>query len=137
MRGFFLALGFIIAWAGFAAAPAEAQEADIQGVITSQIEAFKVDDFDTAFTFAAPTIQNIFRTPENFGRIGSQGYPMVWRPADVDYLELRTEGQVSVQKVIITDQKGGVHVLDYRMVETSAGWKISGVILLDSSAVAA
>lgn len=37
---------------------------------------------------------------------------------------------------MITDQKGGVHVLDYRMLQTEEGWKINGVTLLDSSAVA-
>ena len=31
---------------------AEAQQADIQAVITNQIEAFKKDDFGTAFTLS-------------------------------------------------------------------------------------
>ncbi|MEO0390424.1 MAG: DUF4864 domain-containing protein [Pseudomonadota bacterium] len=119
------------------ALPAAADEAKIQGTITGQIDRFLVDDFVGAFDYAAPSIKNIFRTPENFGRMVSQGYPMVWRPADVEYLELRAEGAVRVQKVLITDQKGGVHILDYRMIETAEGWKISGVVLLDSSAVAA
>ncbi|MEO0938328.1 MAG: DUF4864 domain-containing protein [Pseudomonadota bacterium] len=119
------------------ALPAHAQEEPIQNTISRQIDAFLVDDFPKAFTFASPSIQGIFRTPENFGRMVSQGYPMVWRPADVQYLDLREEGGVLIQKVLITDQEGGQHVLDYRMIETGEGWKINGVSLLDSSAVAA
>lgn len=119
------------------ALPAQAQEEPIQNTISRQIDAFLIDDFPKAFTFASPSIQGMFRTPENFGRMVSQGYPMVWRPADVQYLDLREENGVLIQKVLITDQEGGQHVLDYRMIETEAGWKINGVSLLDSSAVAA
>ena len=36
-----------------------AQERDIQAVITQQIEAFQVDDFAQAFTYASPNIQAI------------------------------------------------------------------------------
>jgi len=119
------------------ALPAAAQEQPIQNTITRQIDAFKIDDFREAFTFASPMIQGIFRTPENFGRMVSQGYPMVWRPAEVQYLDLREEDGVLIQKVMITDQDGTVHLLDYRMIETPDGWKINGVSLLDSAAVAA
>ena len=119
------------------ALPAAADEAKVQDTITRQIDAFLADDFSQAFTFASPTIKQIFRTPENFGRMVSQGYPMVWRPADVEYLDLRDEGGALIQKVLITDQEGGLHILEYRMIETAEGWKINGVSLLDSGAVAA
>ncbi|ASM70952.1 MULTISPECIES: DUF4864 domain-containing protein [Roseobacteraceae] len=115
---------------------AQAQEAGIEDTISRQIQAFQADDFDQAFGFASPSLQSMFRTPDNFRRMVTQGYPMVWRPAQVDYLEQRTEDGTIWQKVMITDQKGGVHVLDYRMLQTQEGWKINGVALLDSSAVA-
>ena len=127
-------------WAALAAlmaTSAPAQEADIQATITAQIEAFKVDDFTTAFTFAAPTIQNMFRTPENFGRMVSQGYPMVWRPAEITYLDLRRVGGAVFQDVQIVDAKGKVHLLEYRMTELNGVWKISGVRILEAPGVAA
>lgn len=113
---------------------AEAQQADIQAVITNQIEAFKKDDFGTAFTFAHPSIQGIFQTPENFGRMVAQGYPMVWRPSDVQYLSLKQESGRTLQQVQIKDATGKVFVLEYSMAETSDGWRINGVRILDSSA---
>ena len=109
---------------------AKAQDSDIQAVISSQIEAFKVDDFTTAFTFASPNIQGIFGSPQNFGRMVSQGYPMVWRPADVEYLDLGERGGRLVQQVLITDQAGNVHLLEYAMIETENGWKVNGVQIL-------
>ncbi|WP_299649622.1 DUF4864 domain-containing protein [uncultured Tateyamaria sp.] len=127
MMGAVLAVGL--------AGAAMAQGTEIEGVIGSQIEAFKADDFEQAFTFAAPSIQGMFRTPENFGRMVTQGYPMVWRPADVTYLDLREEGGRYVQTVRIEDAEGAVHFLAYAMIETADGWKIGGVQLLDAPGV--
>ena len=117
--GAVLALGF--------AGPSFGQGDEIKGVISSQIEAFQSDDFSTAFTFASPSIQLMFRTPDNFGRMVSQGFPMVWRPSDVEYLGLRQDRGALVQRLQVTDSDGRLHVLDYFMVETADGWKINGV----------
>lgn len=111
---------------------AAAQQAQIEGTISSQIEAFKADDFAQAFTYATPRLQQLFQSPQNFQRMVTQGYPMVWRPAEVEYLELAEHQGAMYQKVQITDQKGFVHVLLYRMEETSAGWRIGGVQILEA-----
>lgn len=137
MRLFFVTLAFLAALLTGAPGPAQAQQAEIQSVITSQLDAFKSDDFATAFTFAAPTIRDIFRTPENFGRMVSQGYPMVWRPAGVEYLDLRREGGRVFQDVRITDSDGVSHLLEYSMTEMDGVWKISGVRILEAPGVAA
>lgn len=110
-----------------------AQDADIQATIDSQLQAFQSDDFGAAFEFASPNLQRMFQTPENFERMVTQGYPMVWRPGAVRYLELREQGNTYWQRVMITDQSGRVHILEYRMLETGAGWRINGVQILDSS----
>jgi len=116
---------------------AAAQQSEIEGTISSQIEAFKADDFDQAFTYATPNLQRLFQSPQNFERMVTQGYPMVWRPAEVRYLELVERGGDMYQKVQITDQKGGLHVLMYRMQETSAGWRIGGVRILEAPGLSA
>lgn len=117
-----------ISWA--LATTAMAQQSEIEGTINSQIEAFKADDFAQAFTYATPSLQRLFQTPDNFQRMVTQGYPMVWRPSEVTYLEmLEYEGAVW-QKVQIVDNKGFTHILLYRMEETDAGWRIGGVQLL-------
>lgn len=115
----------------------QAQQSEIEGVISGQFEAFLADDFDTAFEFASPMIKGIFRTPGNFGLMVRQGYPMVWRPADVEFLGLRNEGGRQVQTVMVTDGNGAIHILEYRMVEGDTGWQIDGVSLLKPPAPSA
>lgn len=116
--------------------PALAQGADIRATIDAQIEAFRADDFATAFTYASPAIRRLFGTSENFGGMVRNGYPMVWRPARIRYLELREIAGTLWQRVMITDAAGGVHILDYQMIELKNGWKINAVRLLDAPGAA-
>lgn len=112
------------------ALPAAAQEAPIQETIQNQIAAFQADDFSRAFTYASPTIKGMFGTPENFGAMVKQGYPMVYRPAAVEMQELREVAGNLWQRVRITDQAGAGWFLDYMMVETAEGWQINAVQIL-------
>ncbi|WP_390911206.1 DUF4864 domain-containing protein [Pseudosulfitobacter sp. SM2401] len=122
---------------GMVALDARAQGADIQTTISRQIEALQMDDFAGAFEFASPNIQRIFGSSDNFGQMVTRGYPMVWRPADVTYLDLAEIDGDLWQKVLIKDQQDRLHVLGYRMLETDTGWKINGVQLLPQPDVAA
>lgn len=131
MRAILLALGIFIVVTG----AARAQEvvppvAGIESTINQQIEAFRADDFAQAFTFASPSIRNLFRTPENFGAMVRNGYPMVWRPRSVTFGDLREVAGGLWQRVIVTDAAGGVHALDYLMVQVDGAWRIAGVQLL-------
>ncbi len=126
MRRLLLALSLS---AGLASG-AFAQSTEIEANIAAQIQAFKADDFATAFTFASPNIQRLFGNPDNFGAMVRNGYPMVWRPSDVRFLELREVSGALWQKVMITDGDGAVHILDYQMIQQENGWKINGVQLL-------
>ncbi len=121
------------------ATPAAADDAaaGIARTIQGQLDAFLADDFETAFTFASPGIKGMFRTPERFGEMVRSGYPMVWRPAEVRYLELRQVQGRTIQRVMIIDQHGGLHMVDYLMVETEDGWQIAGVQVLRDSTVGA
>lgn len=121
-------LALLVLFALAAQSPAqEPREPGIEQVITSQIEAFLADDFDTAFTFAAPAIRRLFRTPENFGRMVREGYPMVWRPSRVEFLTLERRDGMLVQRVLIEDSAGAYYVAEYMMVRAGEGWQINGV----------
>ena len=58
------------------------------------------------------------------------GYPMVWRPGEVRFLALRDIDGALWQKVMIRDQAGELHMLDYQMIEGPEGWQINGVQIL-------
>ena len=122
MLGLVLALGL--------GRPAAAQEADIRAVIDRQVAAFEAEDVERAFSYASPGIRGLFGTPENFGAMVRSGYPMVWRPGELHYLELREVAARLWQKVLVRDRAGALHLLDYQMIETGAGWKINAVQIL-------
>ena len=118
-------------------APAVAQQEPIQQTIRSQLDALQKDDYATAFSFASPTIKGLFGSADTFGMMVRQGYPMVHRSGQVQMLELREVAGNLWQRVMITDQQGRTHLLDYQMVETPEGWQINGVQLLPSVGVGA
>ncbi len=127
-----------LALATVLATAATAQQAPgIEGTIRGQIDAFEADDFARAFSFASPTIKGIFGTAENFGAMVKKGYPMVWRPGAVRMLEQRDVAGQQWQRVMITDQAGKTHILDYQMIKTPDGWQINGVQLLPQVGVGA
>ena len=130
MRRFMIALMFVC-FGTFAAAQSE----EIEGTIRSQMDAFLQDDFDTAFSFASPSIKGIFGSPENFGRMVREGYPMVWRPDDVEFGSLREENGRLRQRVTVIDGAGRAHALDYDMIETPDGWQINGVELIRAQGI--
>ncbi len=109
----------------------------ITGTIQSQIDAFLADDFERAFSFASPNIKRIFGDSDRFGKMVRQGYPMVWRPAEVRYLDLEQMGAFQLQKVLVTDADGVPHLLEYQMIDTADGWQINGVRILEAPQIGA
>jgi hypothetical protein len=121
-----------------AASAVFAQDSDaIETVIGNQLDAFNDRDISEAWQYASPNIKRLFGDPGNFGMMVQQGYPMVWDNADVRFLELRDLGGMVWQKVMVRDAQGGLHILDYQMVETPQGWQINGVQLLPAPDVGA
>lgn len=127
---------FVLLMLGLAG-PLRAQSDDVTGVIGGQIEALQRDDFAAAFEFASPLIKRMFGTPERFGEMVQQGFPMVRRSADVRYLDQRQVGGLTYQNVLIRDEAGGFHTLEYEMLPVEGGWQINGVRFLQAPHVAA
>ncbi len=119
-----VAVGLALAPAGLRSEPVGDA---VQSVIGRQIEAFLSDDFDTAFNFASPAIQGLFGNPDRFGEMVRNGYPMVWRPADVRYGALNLADGRRYQTVIVRDGNGRTHYLEYEMIEIDGAWRINGV----------
>ncbi len=139
MRRIVLSAGLAVGLA-FASLPSAAQEARnpaIESTIQNQFDAFLADDVTAAWTYASPTIKGIFGSPDRFGEMVRNGYPMVWRPSDVRFLDLRDVAGTLWQRVMVTDQSGRTHVLDYQMIETPDGWQINAVQLLPEAGVGA
>ena len=102
----------------------------IADVIDKQLGAFTARDLDEAWRYASPNIQGLFGDAENFGMMVERGYPMVWNNAEVHFMEQREIAGSLWQKVMIRDSAGGLHLLDYQMIQTEDGWRIDAVQLL-------
>ena len=131
MKYFFLIFGLWALWF----TPAWSDEGKIQTTIQLQIEAFQRDDLVAAFEYASPNIQTIFKSSRRFGLMVQRGYPMVYRPSDIKFLELETIEGEFWQKVRIQDQQGRFHVMAYRMISLDGKWLVNGVQLLPSEEI--
>ncbi|MEP2783808.1 MAG: DUF4864 domain-containing protein [Pseudoruegeria sp.] len=112
------------------AVPVAAQESTTQETISNQIIAFQSGAIGEAFEFASPSIQGLFGSPENFGQMVQSGYPMVWEPGQVTFLEADDLGHMQTQIVMIKDQSGVLHFLEYQLVIVDGNWRINGVRFL-------
>ena len=131
MAGLFRLLPVLVLVFGLAqdgrAQTLEAERAAIQSVIGSQMDAFKVDDGELAFSYAAPSIQKIFRNSDNFMTMVRQGYAPVYRPVEIDYRDIAVVNGKLVQRVFIRGADGEAVIATYTMEKTADGsWKISG-----------
>ena len=109
----------------------------IEDVIQSQIDAFLADDMAAAFVHASPNIKGIFGSPERVGMMVKQGFPMVYRPSEVEFLELRELSGALWQKVLMRDANGVYTTLDYQMVPAGDSWQINAVQIIPNPPVGA
>lgn len=119
-----------LAIAAQTAAPADSEALRVRSVIEGQLEAFAADDAERAFSFAAPTIRQMFGTAERFMAMVQAGYPVVYRPASVVFLQPQASGGALLQAVRMTDAAGAVWLVLYQMQRQADGsWRIAGVEL--------
>ncbi len=117
------------AWAQ-TAPPADASQ--FQTIIAGQLQAFKADNGSEAYSFAAPTVKQVFPDAESFMAMVQRGYPMVYRNQSYEFGAL---GQDALgrptQQVKITGLNGEHYVADYAMQQQPDGsWKIAGCTLM-------
>jgi Domain of unknown function (DUF4864) len=129
MRAFMLLAALLIGLM----APARAGDdvATAQGVITSQAEAFGRDDAATAYSFAAPAIQNMFPAPDVFMTMVQRNYTPVYRHKTFEFGEAKiADGQIA-QRVHILDADGQAWEALYTLEQQPDGsLKIVGCVLI-------
>ncbi len=114
------------------AEPIEAGDrAAIRAVIENQIAAFRRDDAEAAFGYAAPSIQAMFGTPENFIRMVREDYQAVYRPREVEFRELEMRRGIPTQRVLVVGPDGTPKLALYPMQRQPDGaWRIAGCTLV-------
>lgn len=103
----------------------------MRGVVARQIEAFRRDDAETAFSFASPGIQSLFPMRERFMSMVRESYAPVYRPRSYAFGEVSDLGDAATQAVKIIDQQGEAWSALYSFERQPDGsWRISGCELL-------
>ena len=114
-------------------APARAADdvAAAQGVIRSQVEALGRDDAATAYSYAAPAIQEIFPQADFFMAMVRGSYAPVYRHKSFEFGEARVSDGRIAQRVHIIDADGVPWEALYTLERQPDGsLKITGCSLL-------
>ena len=114
------------------ASPSRADDVSTaQSVIRAQEQAFSRDDAATAYSHAAPAIQQIFPEADIFMKMVEQAYPPVYRHKSFEFGEARAAGGQIAQRVHIVDDNGEAWEAMYTLEQQSDGsLKITGCSLL-------
>ena len=106
------------------------EENEIKSIVNQQLEAFKNDDFEKAYSFASPTIKKMFSSPEVFRKMVIGGYQAVYRPQSIKIGSVEIIKGVATLKVYLVDPNGEFVTANYLMEKQENGeWLISGCIL--------
>ena len=134
-----IALWLVLAGLGFipATAATKISAADtraVQQVVRAQLDAFAADNADLAFSLAAPSIRQLFGNADNFLQMVRTGYPVVYRPASVSFLQPEPDAKEVVQPVHLTDGQGHAWLAVYRVQrQKDKSWRIAGCVVVAES----
>ena len=125
MRAAIFATALFLATAAHAA-----DDASIQRVISAQIDAFRHDDAQAAFSYASPRIQALFGDAPHFLAAVRRNYAPVYRPRSFSFGAL-TDGAAPIQRVEIVGPQGeGEEALYFMEHQPDGSWRIAGCQLV-------
>jgi len=136
----FLVAAAALAVVGSGAAVVRAQGRPQAGTalepVMQQLEAFRRDDFDTAYGFASAYIRQLFDRA-SFERMVRAGYPEIARSSFAALAEIREEPDGPVYlRLMIRGANGRSIEAVYEMVAEEGAWKINGVVARPSGTAA-
>jgi Domain of unknown function (DUF4864) len=133
MRKEFLAAFVALFWAFAACAQgiSAGDTAAIRSTIERQVDAFRADDGERAFSFADDNIRAMFGDPARFMAMVREGYAMIYRPRGFVFGEAEDRGDIVAQIVEFDGLDGTSAVAVYEMRrQPGGGFRIAGVYLL-------
>ena len=120
-----LAAASFLAWGQPSLSGAEAVA--VRETIEAQLDAFRRDDAQRAFSLAAPGIRAQFGTADKFMEMVRTAYAVVYRPRSVNFEEFEIVDNEIFQPVRLTDAQGQAWLALYSMERQPDGaWRISG-----------
>ena len=106
----------------------------VRAVVEAQLAAFAQDDGPLAFSYAAPSIREMFGNADRFMAMVRTSYPVVYRPAAVVFLHPQWVQGRMVQGVHLTDAGGTLWLALYQLErQADQSWRISACTIQPSS----
>ena len=105
----------------------------VQVVIAKQMDAFRLDDGDGAFSLASPSVRQVFESADNFMEMVRTEYGAVYRPRNYRFLKPAILDGEPVQPVEVIALDGAISIAVFSMErQPNRSWRISGCHLLES-----
>tara|TARA_B100001057_G_scaffold104176_1_gene101619 strand:- start:554 stop:988 length:435 start_codon:yes stop_codon:yes gene_type:complete len=109
-------------------------KASIKIVVEEQLKAFANDDFEKAYSYAAPLIKKIFASPEIFKNMVTTQYQAVYRPKKIDFGDVKIVRGAPTINVFLVDPDGNFVTATYLMqLQPDNNWLIAGCYLNTSN----
>ena len=110
---------------------AEADRAAIEAVIRHQLDALRRDDGVAAFSDASPGVQERFGSAKIFLEMVREAYAPVYRPRQVQFMDLKIVRGLPVQKVFVVGPAHQRWFAFYPMrLDKEGFWRIDGCYLI-------
>jgi len=101
-----------------------------QQVIVSQISAFKADDHQSAYSFAAPNVKQAFPSAKAFMMMVKSGYKPLYQHASYVFGKSRSSSSELYQELMVTDKSGQLWQFIYTLdKQQDQSWKITSVVM--------
>ena len=120
---FVLALGLTL---GVAKAALADQLSPVQ-VVEQQLDAFATGDWDTAYSFAAPSIKAAFPSPQIFEIMVYRGYAYMLEPLDAAVSLVQESAEQAIVEAVFVSDKTDVSRVAYVLERAGDAWRINGV----------
>ncbi len=133
------ALVACVPWAAAAETPLpDADRQAVQWVINSQISAFRADDYQSAYSFAAPSVRKVFPTEDTFISMVRRDYMPLYRPVSYIFGRSSLDAGEVLQELLVTDDRRQLWQIIYTLErQDDLSWKVSNVLMLPYKGVSA
>ena len=110
----------------------------VREVIDGQIKAFRADDHQSAYSFAAPSVREAFPTEDMFITMVRNQYQPLYRPISYTFGRSSLDADEVLQELLVTDSNRQLWQVVYTLVrQQDQSWKITNVMMLPYKGISA
>ena len=125
-----LLAGVILSTAPVRADTAADERIHLQGLIQQQLDAFRRDDGEKAFSFAGTLVHQRFQDADTFMKMVRDAYAAVYRPRSVVFGQIVKTESGPIQVVYLGGPDGVGYIAFYSFEQQPDGtWRIAGCLL--------